>query len=103
MKKAKTTEGTSDLRQIPNIGEAIARDLRLIGITKPEQLKGTDGYDLYVLLCKKTKTYHDPCVLDTFLSAVYFMDGKGSKPWWEFTATRKKNYSKVEDRIAKFK
>ncbi|MGE3319488.1 MAG: helix-hairpin-helix domain-containing protein [Candidatus Berkiella sp.] len=45
---------------------------------------------LYEKLCRKASQKHDPCVLDVFMSAIYFMNGKGSKPWWHFTEERKK-------------
>jgi Pathogenicity locus len=86
--------------QLPNIGVELAEDFKVLGITKPSQLKGKDPYDLYAKLCEKTMTYHDPCVLDTFISAIHFMDGKGAKSWWDFTVTRKKNFGRVADRIA---
>ncbi|MGD0384129.1 MAG: helix-hairpin-helix domain-containing protein [Thermoguttaceae bacterium] len=28
--------------------------------------------------------------MDVFISAVQFMDGGPAKPWWEFTAQRKR-------------
>lgn len=77
------------LEDLPNIGPAMAADLRLIGIDTPEQLRGQDAYELYVTLCDKTGQRHDPCVIDVFLSIVHFMDGGEAKPWWEFTAERK--------------
>jgi hypothetical protein len=38
------------LEDIPNIGKAIAADLRRIGIQDPEGLKGQDPYGLYEAL-----------------------------------------------------
>jgi hypothetical protein len=102
-KKAKTANDAKSLIEIPNIGKAMVEDLNLLGITEPSQLKGKNPYDLYVLICDKTKAYHDPCVLDTYLAAVYFMDGKGSKPWWDFTEERKKNFGTVEAKVKKWK
>jgi hypothetical protein len=102
VKKAKTADEAIDLRQIPNIGVEMVKDFQLIGISEPSQLKGQDAYQLYVKLCDKTRKYHDPCVLDTFLSAVHFMNGKGAKSWWDFTEVRKKNFSKVEAAVKKW-
>ncbi len=87
--KAKSAEEAKRLEQIPNIGRAIAEDLRKIGITRPDQLKGKDGIALYEKLNKATGTRHDPCVADTFLAAVDFMNGGRAKPWWKFTEKRK--------------
>jgi predicted NAD-dependent protein-ADP-ribosyltransferase YbiA (DUF1768 family) len=77
------------LEQIPNIGKSIADDLRLIGIREPAQLKGQDGLALYERLNRRTGVRHDPCVADTFMAAVAFMNGGKPTPWWKFTAKRK--------------
>lgn len=75
--------------QIPNIGPAIVADLRLLGLSRPVELAGKDPYALYQQLCALTSTRHDPCVLDTFISAVRFMEGAPPHPWWHYTAARK--------------
>lgn len=98
-KKFKDPNEAVDFTQLPNIGKSLAKDFKFLGFTKPSQLKGKDPYDLYATLCEKTLTYHDPCVLDTFISVIHFMDGKGAEPWWNFTVSRKKNFGKVADRI----
>jgi hypothetical protein len=103
MKKALHPEDVKHFEEIPNIGEAMAKDLRSIGIKEPQDLKKQNAYELYLKLCRKTKSYQDPCVLDVFLSAIYFMKGKGIKMWWEFTSERKKNFHIVAEEIAKFK
>lgn len=80
----------ANLDDLPNIGPAMVRDFRRIGITAPKQLRGGDPYAMYDKLCRVTGKRHDPCVLDTFISAVRFMDGAPAKPWWAYTAERKK-------------
>jgi pathogenicity locus Cdd1 protein len=77
------------LEQIPNIGPSLAEDLRLIGIDRPEKLPGKDPYRLYDRLCRATGVRQDPCVLDTFIAAVRFMEGAPPHPWWHYTAERK--------------
>jgi len=99
MAKATQPQDALRLEQIPNVGPRIATDFRLLGIMNPEQLKSEDPYELYVRLCQKTNAYHDPCVLDTFIAAVYFMDGKGVRSWWSFTEERKKNFHKIEAKV----
>ncbi|MEA3468909.1 MAG: helix-hairpin-helix domain-containing protein [Thermodesulfobacteriota bacterium] len=79
----------SELEDLPNIGKAMAQDLRLIGINHPKELIGKDPYKLYDELCRKTGKKHDPCVIDVFLSAVNFMEGGTPAPWWAFTEKRK--------------
>ena len=87
--KAKHASEAAILEQIPNIGKAVAKDLRNIGITKPTHLKGKNGIALYHKLNKVTGTRHDPCMADTFMAAVDFMNGGKAMPWWKFTAKRK--------------
>jgi hypothetical protein len=89
MNKASAIADCRELEQIPNIGRAVAEDLRLIGIRKPQDLSGRDPFALYDSLCRKTGVRHDPCVLDTFMAAVDFADGGPPTPWWKFTAERK--------------
>ena len=79
----------SKLEELPNIGKAMARDLRLIGISHPKELIGKNPYTLYDELCRKTGKKHDPCIIDVFLSAVNFMEGGAPAPWWAFTEERK--------------
>jgi DNA transformation protein len=31
-----------------------------------------------------------PCLLDTFIANVRFIEGGPKKPWWKFTAERKR-------------
>ena len=89
MEKASTIAACVELEQIPNIGRAVAEDLRLIGIRRPRELAGRDPFALYEALCRKTGVRHDPCVLDTIIAAVRFADGGPATPWWKFTAERK--------------
>ncbi len=78
------------LEDLPNVGKAIADDLRSIGIRAPAQLRRKDPYALYDMLNRATGVRHDPCVLDTFIAVVRYVDGGPVKPWWAFTAERKK-------------
>lgn len=77
------------LTDLPNIGKAMAEDLRRLGIDDPAQLKGRDPYALYSDLCIVSGQRQDPCVLDTFISITRFMDGGEALPWWAYTAERK--------------
>ena len=87
--KASAAQDCTQLQQLPNIGPAAAADLRLIGITEPQQLRSQDPMAMFDKLCSLTKQRHDPCVLDTFMSAVDFMNGAAAAPWWAYTAQRK--------------
>jgi hypothetical protein len=87
--KAATAEDCRALEQLPNVGPAMARDLRRLGIHSPQALKGRDGLQLYRALCDATGHRQDPCVLDTFLAVVDFMNGAPPAPWWAYTAQRR--------------
>ncbi|QPF73796.1 mitomycin resistance protein [Roseateles sp. DAIF2] len=93
--KARHCEDCASLEQIPNIGPAMAADLRLLGIQTPQQLRGRDAFVLYQQLCVITEQRQDPCVLDTLMAAVDFMRGAPAKPWWHYTAERKLVYGQV--------
>ena len=80
----------TDLEQLPNVGPAVAADFKLLGVTRPQDLIGRDPYALYDELCRVTKQRHDPCLLDTFIAAVRFMGGEPARPWWAYTAGRKR-------------
>jgi hypothetical protein len=78
------------LEDLPNVGRAVAADLRELGIRVPAQLKHRDPYALYERLNRRTGVRHDPCLLDTFIAAVRFVEGGPAKPWWAYTAERKR-------------
>jgi hypothetical protein len=80
----------TELEQLPNIGPAIAADFKILGVKAPQDLIGLDPYAMYDDLCCVTKQRHDPCLLDTFIAAVRFMGGEEAKPWWAYTAERKR-------------
>jgi Pathogenicity locus len=96
-RKARHAAECRTLEQIPNIGSAMADDLRRIGIALPEQLSGADALDLYRRVCEDRGTRVDPCVLDTLLAATDFMRGAGPAPWWQYTVARKARYGQVLD------
>lgn len=89
-KLAKRVRQIARLEDIPNVGPAVAADLRQLGVTSPAGLPGCDPYALYDELCRITGHRHDPCLLDTFIAAVRYMEGAPKRPWWEYTAERKR-------------
>jgi hypothetical protein len=78
------------LEDIPNVGRAIAADLRRLGIERPAELKGRDPYALYDEINAVSGQRQDPCLLDTFISAIRYVEGGPKLPWWAFTAERKR-------------
>jgi hypothetical protein len=78
------------LEDLPSVGKAVAADLRVLGIRSPAELKRKDPYALYDALNRRTRVRHDPCLLDTFIAAVRFVEGGPAKPWWAYTPERKR-------------
>lgn len=87
-----TKRTVATLEDIPNVGPSLAADLRRVGIDRPRKLVGRDPYALYYTLCDATGERQDPCVLDVFISAVRFMEGAPARPWWHYTAERKRRF-----------
>jgi hypothetical protein len=94
--KAASARDCKALEQLPNIGPAMAADLRAIGIRDPRELAQRDAYALYRALCRHTGKRQDPCVLDTFMAATDFMRGAAPAPWWAYTARRKAIYCQLD-------
>jgi len=93
--KAVNAAECETLEQLPNVGPALAADLRLIGIRHPRELEGQDPFVLYRRLCEATGVRQDPCVLDTFMAATDFVAGAAAAPWWAYTAKRKATFGAV--------
>lgn len=90
--KAKSATGVKRLEDIPNIGPAMVRDFTVLGIRTPSDLKNEDPYMLYKKMCRLSGVRQDPCVLDTYMAAIDFMQGAPARPWYFYTAKRKKAY-----------
>ena len=93
--KAAHADECQTLEQLPNVGPAVARDLRQLGIRHPRELSGRDPFALYRALCERTGRRQDPCVLDTFMAATDFMRGAAPAPWWHYTPQRKALYGAI--------
>lgn len=93
--KAASAGECQRLEDLPNIGPAMAADLRALGIVHPRELAHRDAFVLYQALCAHTGKRQDPCVLDTFMAATDFMRGAAPAPWWAYTAQRKLLYGAV--------
>lgn len=93
--KARHAAECEALEQLPNIGPSIAADLRSLGIMHPRDLAQRDAMALYQALCQQSGKRQDPCVLDTFMAATDFMRGAEPKPWWAYTAERKRQFGRL--------
>ena len=88
--RKKPAKGVRRIARLEDIPNAVAADLRQLGITSPGELPGRDPYAMYDDLCRITGHRHDPCLLDTFIAAVRYMEGAPKKPWWAYTTERKR-------------
>ena len=77
------------LEDLPNIGKAIAADLRRIGILRPDQLAKREPIAIFRELSTVMGHRHDPCVLYTLISVKHFLESGEALPWWNFTAEGK--------------
>lgn len=93
--KAKYAAEVRRFEDIPNIGLRMAEDFQQLGIKKPAELKGKDAYTLYKKMCKVSGIRQDPCVLDTYLAAIDFMNGAPARPWYAYTLARKRQYPDI--------
>ena len=93
--KAASAADCQRLEQLPNVGPAMAGDLRALGILHPQDLAHRDAYALYQALCAHSGKRQDPCVLDTFMAVTDFMRGAAPAPWWAYTAQRKQVYGSI--------
>jgi Pathogenicity locus len=78
------------LESLPNIGRALAADLRALGIEQPEQLSHTEPFALYSALANVMEKRHDPCVFYTLLAVQNFLRTGEKQPWWVFAEAGKR-------------
>ncbi len=90
MAKAKHASEVRRLTDIPNVGPKMAEDFHTLGIEQPAQLVGVDPYALYERMNVLSGVRHDPCVCDTYIAAIRFMEGAPAHPWWHYTPERKR-------------
>lgn len=93
--KAKTAAEVTRFEDIPNVGPAMVRDFELLELRKPGDLKKVDAFKLYKKLCRITNARQDPCVLDTYVAVVDFMNGAPARPWYYYTKSRKQKYPNI--------
>ncbi len=95
MAKAKQASEVIKFTDIPNIGPVIERDFIFLKLKSPKDLQNKDAFTLYTKLSKGSGVRHDPCVLDTFIAAIDFMNGAPARPWYYYTKERKKKYPSI--------
>jgi hypothetical protein len=85
----------NDLRQLPNVGPAVARMLTRLGVEQADDLRGQDPERLFQRLCDLDGKRHDPCLLDTFVAVVDYANGAPARPWWYYSRIRKERAGAV--------
>ena len=99
MSSDNATAARPDLLELANVGPAVARYLEAVGITETWQLAGRDAIEIYEEMCARSGRRLDPCLLDTIMSAVEQADGGPARPWWDYTAERKRRLSGESRRL----
>ncbi len=78
----------TSLQCIPSIGPKVGEMLVEIGISKVEDLRNRNPFELYEQVCVFRGELMDRCVLYHFRCAVYFATNKHHKPellkWWSW-------------------
>lgn len=93
--KVRSAGEVKRFEDIPNVGKAMARDFALLGIKKPIDLKSKNALNLYKKMGKLSGSRQDPCVLDTYLAVIDFMNGAPARKWWEYTKKRKQLFPDI--------
>ena len=85
---ARTRTPPDELRRIPGVGVSIAQDLRGLGITRIDQLRGADPHALYDRMCREAGQHIDRCMLYVLRCAVYYASEFPHDPellkWWSW-------------------
>ncbi len=84
------TQQIKELTLIPGVGKSIALDLLHIGITRIDDLKGKNAYELFDQSNEYAGCVQDKCLLYVFKCAIYFAETPEKKrdneklKWWNW-------------------
>ncbi|WP_352231830.1 helix-hairpin-helix domain-containing protein [Microtetraspora sp. NBRC 16547] len=84
------TRDDRPVRSLANVGPKVAARFQRIGISTVGELRGADPVELFERMQAVAGHPEDPCLLDTLISAVRQADGEPARPWWTYTAERKR-------------
>lgn len=70
----------TDLRKIPNVGEATEKTLLQLGYDSAESLKGISGEELYRKECELKNAKIDRCQLYLYRAVAYFVNTPDANP-----------------------
>ncbi|MBY0425754.1 MAG: helix-hairpin-helix domain-containing protein [Cytophagales bacterium] len=79
-----------EFKQIPGVGNAVARDLYAMGFRSVNDLKGQNAEIMYLIHNQTRGQVQDICMLYTFRCAVYFAETpkdeqeKAKLNWWNW-------------------
>jgi hypothetical protein len=76
------------LKEIPNVGPAIARRLAELGFDGAASLRGQDPDELFGRTEAASGAPEDPCLLDTYRAVIAFADTGDAGPWHAFSRER---------------
>ena len=83
-------ENKSELRSLMNVGPAIERDLKGLGVHTIAELAAAEAGELFHRLQAQCGTRVDPCVYDTFRAIIHEARTGEKTPWFAWTAERKR-------------
>jgi Pathogenicity locus len=76
------------LREIPNVGPAVARRLAELGFDGAASLRGQDPEALFARTEATRGAPEDPCLLDTYRAVIAFVETGDARPWHAFSRER---------------
>jgi hypothetical protein len=93
VKEVSMTAKTRELGELISIGPAMLKDFEMLGIRSVEELARRDPQRMYERMERLTGQRQDPCVLDTFCTAVAQARnprlGAEKCQWWWWSRRRK--------------
>ena len=85
-----------NLKEIPGVGDKLARALTELGYRRVDDLRGENPEEMYDRLGVLRQTHIDRCVLYVFRCAVYFAETTDPEPellkWWTWKDKTKRSY-----------
>jgi len=80
----------TDLRSLMNVGPAVEAHLVDLGIQTIDKLAKQKADDLFRRLQRRIGKACDPCLHDTFSAIIHEARTGQKRPWFTFTAARKR-------------
>jgi len=88
------TDDRQGLLALMNLGPATLGYLAELGVTSVATLARQDADELYVRLQAQRHAPFDPCLHDTFAAVIHEARTGEKRPWFTFTAERKRREAK---------